>query len=538
MKLKIQSVLNRYLGRYGEPAPDDVNSAVEHVWQKLKPETDQVETVKFEGESRNTRYFPIFAAAATVLIVAFSIFLVRGLFITNTALAMAEVADGSLVGFQTGQSLRDGEVLRSAETGAVLAMSDGSHVEMRAQSALLLERAGDGIKLRLDRGGLLITAAKQGSRHLYVQTKDVTVSVVGTVFLVNAEEAGSRVAVIQGVVEVQEGAMSKKLLPGQQVATGSSLNALPLSEEISWSRNAPAHLAMLQQNTGPVTAAKESTPAPRLRFEVASIRPRPSISPDGNESLGFVCHGVDGVQRTASEFIGREGRISSPLGRCFGRGVFIRNLIAFANRVPPRDVAGAPDWSYQIEALSDDPATVTAEQLREMVRTLLADRFKLKTHREMKDSSGFALVVAKGGPKSELKEVSDGLELSPTQEVNSAGQPILKGRSTLDKLAQWLGGSLGGVAFLSGPVVDKTGLKGMYEYEFVTVRQSGGGPRGGPPAGQLPRSQAERMADAQKQIAETMSDLMEEHLGLRLQTEKSIPVESIVIDQIEMPTEN
>jgi uncharacterized protein (TIGR03435 family) len=295
---------------------------------------------------------------------------------------------------------------------------------------------------------------------------------------------------------------------------------------------------MLQQNAGPVAAAKENKPVPPLQFPVASIRPRAATSPDGNESLGFVCHGADGLQRAASEFIGREGRINAPLGRCFGRGVFIKSLIAFANKVPPRDVAGAPDWSYQVEALADDPATVTAEQLREMVRTLLADRFKLKTHREMKESSGFALVVAKGGPKSELREVSDGMELSPTQDVNSAGLPILRGRSTIDKLAQWLSGSLGGVAFLGAPVVDKTGLKGMYEYEFVTVRQSGGGPRGGPPAGQPPRSQAERMADAQKQISETMSDLMEEHLGLRLQTEKSIPVESIVIDQIEMPTEN
>ena len=83
MKLKIQDVLNRYLGRYGEPAADDVDLAVEHVWQKLKSEAVRAEAVKIEEESRNTWYFPIFATAATVLVVAFSILLVRGFFLVT-----------------------------------------------------------------------------------------------------------------------------------------------------------------------------------------------------------------------------------------------------------------------------------------------------------------------------------------------------------------------------------------------------------------------------------------------------------------------
>ncbi|MBI4471869.1 MAG: FecR domain-containing protein [Acidobacteria bacterium] len=52
---------------------------------------------------------------------------------------------------------------------------------------------------------MIVDAAQQLAGFLYVQTKDVTVSVIGTVFLVNADEAGSRVAVIEGEVHVRQG---------------------------------------------------------------------------------------------------------------------------------------------------------------------------------------------------------------------------------------------------------------------------------------------------------------------------------------------
>jgi hypothetical protein len=88
------------------------------------------------------------------------------------------------------------------------------------------------------------------------QTKDVTVSVVGTVFLVNAEEEGSQVAVIEGEVRVQHGAAERKLRPGEQVATGPSMEPQPVKEEISWSRNAEAHAVLLAQSSATLAAAK------------------------------------------------------------------------------------------------------------------------------------------------------------------------------------------------------------------------------------------------------------------------------------------
>src|SRR5262245_6970730 len=81
-----------------------------------------------------------------------------------------------------------------ADRDAMVALPDGSRVEMHDQSELSLERADDGLRIRLHTGSIIVNAAKQQQGHLYVQTKDMTVSVVGTIFLVNAEEAGSRVA--------------------------------------------------------------------------------------------------------------------------------------------------------------------------------------------------------------------------------------------------------------------------------------------------------------------------------------------------------
>src|SRR6185436_10806249 len=134
-----------------------------------------------------------------------------------------------------GDRIEAGEILRTGNAGAGIKLADGSHVELGAQSEFSLERADDGVRIHLSRGGVIINAAKQRNGHLYVQTKDVTVSVVGTVFLVNAEERGSRVAVIEGEVRVQQGTTEKRLLSGEQLLTSPSMERLRVPEEIAWS---------------------------------------------------------------------------------------------------------------------------------------------------------------------------------------------------------------------------------------------------------------------------------------------------------------
>src|SRR6185436_7638219 len=107
------------------------------------------------------------------------------------ARALVDSTDGSVYrtaackpeAIPVGGSINIGETVRtSGAAGSVLALADGSRVEMRSHSELSLERADDGIRIRLRSGSIIVNAAKQPSGHLYVQTKDVTVSVVGTVF--------------------------------------------------------------------------------------------------------------------------------------------------------------------------------------------------------------------------------------------------------------------------------------------------------------------------------------------------------------------
>src|SRR5204862_7653909 len=104
--------------------------------------------------------------------------------------------------------------------------------EMRSNSVLQLESASDGLRVRLNDGSVIVTAAKRQTGHLYVQTKDLTVSVVGTVFLVSAQRGGSHVAVIAGEVRVQHGTTSRNLLRRAQVTTYPTMPSLPLTDEI------------------------------------------------------------------------------------------------------------------------------------------------------------------------------------------------------------------------------------------------------------------------------------------------------------------
>ena len=169
--------------------------------------------------------------------------------------------------------------------GAVLKLADGSGIEMRSNSALRLDQANDGVQIHLNAGSVIVNAARQRTGHLYVKTRDMTVSVVGTVFLVNAEEEGSRVAVIEGEVRVQQGEIETKLRPGQQVTTNPAMEAQLVSQEISWSPNAKAHIALLLQNQAAIPAPSPAQeifrPPDTPRWESVSVTPCGSDSQAG-----------------------------------------------------------------------------------------------------------------------------------------------------------------------------------------------------------------------------------------------------------------
>jgi uncharacterized protein (TIGR03435 family) len=185
---------------------------------------------------------------------------------------------------------------------------------------------------------------------------------------------------------------------------------------------------------------------------------------------------------------------------------------------------------YQIDAQAADLSKTTTEQLKQMLQSLLADRFQLAFHREMQQSQEHVLRVTRDGPK--FKGVSGTEE--PPHLVPSGGGPAnitIRGKSEMGKFANFL------TAFVGYPVVDKTSIAGVHEYSLrltmVPGQRGGGGTglRGGAGGGG---------GGAEISITEfdpPVSVALQEQLGLRLDREDTI-VETIVIDRVERPSEN
>ncbi|HXU39819.1 MAG TPA: FecR domain-containing protein, partial [Blastocatellia bacterium] len=157
------------------------------------------------------------------------------------------VSDTTTEPLKVGEEIKLGDKVRtSKDAGAVVQLPDGTLIEMRERSEFSVTNGSQGTTIHLDRGNVIVQAAKQQeSRHLYVQTNDCLVSVVGTIFSVNSATKGSRVSVVQGEVHVEHGSKQDVLLPGDQVATNSSIESVPVKDEISWSRNADRYKQML-----------------------------------------------------------------------------------------------------------------------------------------------------------------------------------------------------------------------------------------------------------------------------------------------------
>jgi len=357
------------------------------------------------------------AAAAAGLVLA-AIWIGLG-WQARDAHARLETADGSLFQIADGKSksIRNGdrieaqELVRAGSEGGALVLADGSRIEMRAQSELLLERATDGVRIRLNKGDVIVNAAKQHG-HLYVQTKDVTVSVVGTVFLVNADDKGSRVAVIEGEVRVQQGTAETRLRPGEQLASNPKSEDLQFFVETGWSREAYAYLSKLHESMAQSLMAHQSagrttSASDKPKFEEASIRPcekeiqAPARARGGSSDsirispgrVDALCMTLLTLIRTAYRSLDNNpvlGKTSLPMNVTYGFG---------AEEGTP--VRGGPDWvrseKYTIAAIGDstDAPTLHGPMLLE----LLERRFKLKSRVETEETSVYALTIANGGLK-------------------------------------------------------------------------------------------------------------------------------------------
>jgi len=239
-----------------------------------------------------------------------------------------------------------------------------------------------------------------------------------------------------------------------------------------------------------------------LTFEVASVKP----STSGFNGVRGGCRGIDSSRNPNSM------AATTPLGRCVITDGRLSHLIAIAFEVASiGSIKNAPDWviggdeRFTIEAKAEDPMKATEQQLLQMLRALLVERFQLKFHIENRDVPGFALVVGRNGPKlQEAKADETGMDFGV------AGKPSLNGpisvnlrKYSMQTLAHMLS-QIG-----PGPVIDKTELKGSYDFKLSWDETAG----------------------------PSLSTALQEQLGLRFESQK-VPVSYFVIESAERPQKN
>ena len=187
-----------------------------------------------------------------------------------------------------------------------------------------------------------------------------------------------------------------------------------------------------------------------------------------------------------------------------------KSLIEMAYGVKEFQVSGGPGWldhdNYDFEATTGEPTKFLPGVLEQYLQSLLEDRFHLKFHRETKEFPTYVLVVAKGAPKLTPHSGDEGTG------TNSHGNGV-KITMTGTKLSM-----AGFASFLARetdrPVIDETGIPGEFDVKMEwSPDQSEGSP--GP----------------------SIFTALQEQLGLRLASSKG-PVEIIVIDSLEKPSEN
>ena len=157
-----------------------------------------------------------------------------------------QIADTRTASVNSGAKLQQGEQVRTAKDGrAVIRLGDGSLIEMKDRSELYLTKSGKGTTIHLNRGSIVVEAAKQKDGQLFVESGDSLVSVTGTVFSVNNGTKGSRVSVIEGEVNLNHAGSDRVLRPGEQATTNPSISVFPVREEVAWSRKADHYAAVL-----------------------------------------------------------------------------------------------------------------------------------------------------------------------------------------------------------------------------------------------------------------------------------------------------
>jgi hypothetical protein len=227
------------------------------------------------------------AASLAVAVVVGALFFSNRFLDTGAALAatvesangaLYRVTDAGTLAMAVGEEIGKGVRVRTAkDSGAVVRLADGSRVEMRERSEFSISQNGQGVTLHLDRGDVIVEAAKQGAGHLFVATPDSLVSVKGTIFSVGSGTKGSRVSVVEGEVHVKHSGADKVLLPGDQTVTGASLVPVAVKDDIAWSRNASRYAKMVTELAALRKDIAQQVPHPGVRYSTRFL----DLAPEG-----------------------------------------------------------------------------------------------------------------------------------------------------------------------------------------------------------------------------------------------------------------
>ena len=237
-------------------------------------------------------------------------------------------------------------------------------------------------------------------------------------------------------------------------------------------------------------AAQPQTPP---TFDVASIKL--NTSPPGGR------RGPDG------------GSVRITPGTVTGRRATVSKLIQTAYRITAYQIAGAPAWissdEFDIEAKAE---TSDKNQLRQMLQTLLSDRFKLAFHRTTREMPVYVMTVGKNGIGPNLHPMKEGDTVPQMRDAKpvwgssggSAGPTVIFTGDTMDEFALIFSGAMYN---FGRPVVNKTGLHGIY-YAFLHWGED-----------------------------DDPVPSIQEQFGFRFESQKA-PVEIFAIDSVEKPAPN
>jgi uncharacterized protein (TIGR03435 family) len=232
-----------------------------------------------------------------------------------------------------------------------------------------------------------------------------------------------------------------------------------------------------------------------------------------------------------------------PGGRFTATNNTVRALIlnAYGISATPYLLEGGPAWidsaRYDIEAKAAADAIPPGtsgrplwDKARLMLRALLADRFKLSVRRETKEMSAYQLVVLKSGAKLQRSDQDCGSSATACHGFSGNPRQLTGMGVDMSDVALILS------SYLDRPVVDRTGIEGVYDIKLQWNPFAARPPQ----TDDAPRSPAVEGREGPKPDLASLPnvfDALEQQIGIRLESRK-LPVDVYVIEHVERPREN